>query len=76
VKPTALALWVSLSKVGRGIALEADAAELEAGIRNGDEPNLLIAGADIWDVEAKHFQALFELFQGEIVGVQHDRYPF
>jgi hypothetical protein len=46
--------------------LEADAAELDAGIRNRDEPDLLVASADVRDVQAEHFQAFFELFNGEI----------
>ena len=51
--------------------LEADAVVLDARIGNRDEPDFLVAGADIRNVEAEHFQAFFELFDGEIVLVQH-----
>ena len=57
-------------------ALEADAAILDARIGHGDEPDFLVAGADVGHVETKHFQAFFQLFQGEIVLVQHDKVPF
>ena len=57
-------------------ALEADAAILDARIGHGDEPDFLVAGADVRDVETKHFQAFFQLFQGEIILVQHDKVPF
>ena len=56
--------------------LEADAVVLDARIGNGDEPDFLVAGADVRDVETKHFQAFFQLFQREIILVQHDKVPF
>ncbi|MEZ4681199.1 MAG: hypothetical protein R2932_43995 [Caldilineaceae bacterium] len=56
--------------------LEADAVVLDTRIRNGDEPDFLVAGADVRDVEAEHFQAFFELFDGEVVLMQHDGVPF
>ncbi|MEZ4661399.1 MAG: hypothetical protein R2911_27935 [Caldilineaceae bacterium] len=45
-----------------GCALEANAIVLDARIGDGDEPDFLVAGADVRDVEAEHFQAFFELF--------------
>ena len=56
--------------------LEADAAILDARIGHGDEPDFLVAGADVGQVETKHFQTFFQLLQGEIILVQHDRVPF
>ena len=56
--------------------LEADAAILEARKGHGEEPDFLVAGTDVGHVDAKHFQTFFQLFQGEIVLVQHDKVPF
>ena len=49
--------------------LEAEAVGLDAWIGNCDEPDSLVAGADVANGDAKHFQAFFELFDGEIIGV-------
>lgn len=56
--------------------LEANAIILDTGIRNGDKPDLLVAGADIGHVDTEHFQAIFQLLQGEVILGQHDRSPF
>ena len=56
--------------------LDPDPAELDARVRDVDEPDPFVAGGDIWDVNPEHFQAFFELFQVEIVLVQHDGSPF
>lgn len=58
------------------LTLEADAVVLDARIRNGDEPDSLVASADVGNVDAEHFQAFFELLNGEIVLVQHVGDPF
>ena len=52
--------------------LDPDPAPFDARVRNVDEPDLLVAGGDIRDEDPEHFQTFFELFQGEIVLVQHD----
>jgi hypothetical protein len=36
-------------------ALEANPVVLHTGIRNGDEPDLLVAGADVGDVDTEQF---------------------
>ena len=53
------------------LRLEADAVILDARIGDGEDPNLLVAGRHVRYVEAEHFQALFELFDSEIILVQH-----
>ena len=60
----------------RGYALDPDPFPLDAGIGDGDEPDLLVAGGDIGYVDPEHFQAFFELFDGEIVVLQHGGDPF
>jgi hypothetical protein len=52
--------------------LEANAIILDTGVRNCDEPNTLVAGADVGNVDTKHFQTILKLFQGEVILVQHD----
>ena len=53
------------------VDLEAEAIVLDAGIRNRDEPDFLVTGGDVGNVDAEHFQPFFELFQGEVILVQH-----
>jgi hypothetical protein len=55
-----------------GLALEANPVVLDAGIRNSDEPNFLVASADVGDVDAQGFQTSFQLFDGEVLIVRHD----
>ena len=52
--------------------LDPDPTELDARVGDVDEPNPFVAGGDVGDVNPEHFQAFFELFEGEIVLVQHD----
>ena len=52
--------------------LEAPAVELDARIGNGDEPNVLVAGAHVGDVDAQGFQAILQLLNAEIVIAGHD----
>ena len=47
--------------------LEADAVVLDAWIGDGDEPDFLVACGDVRNVDAEHFQAFFELFNGEVI---------
>jgi hypothetical protein len=56
--------------------LEADEFQFKTGVVNRPPENFLAAGADVRDVDAEHFQAIFELFEGEVVLVQHDVSPF
>ncbi|MEZ4614524.1 MAG: hypothetical protein R2867_03280 [Caldilineaceae bacterium] len=58
------------------VTLEADAVVLDARIGNGEDPDFLVAGCHIGYVDAEHFQPFFELFNGEIVTVQHGDDPF
>jgi hypothetical protein len=59
-----------------GFALEANAIVLDARIRDGDEPDCFIAGADVRDIDTECFQAGLELLDAEIVIVQHDWFSF
>jgi hypothetical protein len=52
--------------------LDPNPAPLEAGVVDGPPKHFLAARADVGDVDPQRFQTLFELFQGEIVLVQHD----
>ncbi len=47
--------------------LEAEAVVLDARVWDGDEPHGLVTGADVGHVDAKLFQAVFQLLDGEIV---------
>ena len=52
--------------------LEADPAILDTGIVDGPPENALATGADVGDDDAKHFQAVFQLFQGEVFLRYHE----
>ena len=54
------------------MGLEAEAIVLDTGIGNADEPDFFVAGGDVRNVDTEHFQAFLELFQGEVILVQHD----
>ena len=54
------------------VRLDPDPAPLEAGIVDGPPEDFLAASADVRDVDPQCFQTLFQLFQGEVVLVQHD----
>ena len=58
------------------VDLEAEAIVLDAGIGNRDKPDFLVTGGDVRHVDAEHFQPFFELFQGEVILVQHGDSPF
>ena len=62
--------------VGYREGLETNPIVLGAGIVDRDKPNFLATNADVGHVDAQHFQAAFELFQGEIVLVYHDSVSF
>ncbi len=55
--------------------LETDAGCSPARIGNADAPYGVVAGAQVADGDAEHFQPFFELFNGEIVRV-HGGCPF
>ena len=56
--------------------LEADPVPLDAGIADVPPKYFLATGTDIRDIETEHFQAFFELFDGEIILVQHGERSF
>lgn len=56
----------------RSQGLDPDPAPLDAGIVDGDPQNLFAAGCHIRDVDPQHLQPIFQLFQGEVVLVQHE----
>jgi hypothetical protein len=56
--------------------LEADEFQFNAGVVNRPPKHFRAAGADVRDVDAEHFQAIFELFEGEVILGQHDVSPF
>ena len=56
--------------------LETKAVVLDAWIGNRYKPDPLVTDGGVGNVDAEHFQSFFELFQGEIVFVQHGGSPF
>ncbi len=59
-----------------GNGLEAVAIVFPAGIRDGKDPHSFVAGADVGNVDAELFQTAFQLFDGEILIVQHNCFSF
>jgi len=55
--------------------LEADDPNFPTGVGEGHPVKFLAANADVGYVDAKHFQAVFQLFQGEVILGQHDGFP-
>ena len=51
--------------------LDPDPAPLEARIVNRDPENLFAASGDVRDVDPQGFQTGFQLFDGEVIFVQH-----
>jgi hypothetical protein len=54
------------------IRLEADEFYFQTGVVNRPPENFLAASANVGHVDAEHFQAILELFQSEVILVQHD----
>jgi hypothetical protein len=59
----------------RQSGLETNAGVLQAGIRDGHEPDMLVTGADVGHDDTKLFQTRFQWFDGKFL-VRHELAPF
>ena len=53
-------------------SLETEPAILDAWVVDGPPEDFLAASADVGDDDAEHFQAVFQLFQGEVFLRYHE----